>query len=89
MYSFKPMARLLASIKAMEDRGCVDTTLLDEKMLLDTPDERDRMAVRLLHEGLIDGLHFIDGINGQRASVILYFPESYIVFEGMMEELLK
>ena len=41
----------------MEDRGYVGTTLLDVKVLLDTPDERDRMAVELQREGLIDGLH--------------------------------
>lgn len=72
MDEFKLIVRLLAAIKAGEDKPDFNCALVDEKSLKAIPAERDRMAQKLQKAGYIEGLYIIDDVDNQTASVILW-----------------
>ncbi len=84
MDDFKTIARLLAAVKIGQDMPVFNCALVDEKTLRTSAAVRDRLAVTLRDEGLIDGLFVVDDIDNQAFPVILW-PRSHprLTLKGM------
>lgn len=72
MDDFKIIARLLAAIYAIGEKGQMDMALIDPRTLKTTAEKRDHIAIMLEKEGYITGLRKIDGVDGQEKPVILW-----------------
>lgn len=72
MEEFKAMAKVLAAIKAGEDSTEFNLALVSERALGITEKQRDKAALLLYKNGYIEGLHIIDGIDGQRVPLICW-----------------
>ena len=57
MDDFIVLVRIMAAIKAFENSPAFDVSLLDEKIIKAPSADRDRLAVKLQKEGLIEGLY--------------------------------
>lgn len=84
MDDFKAMAKVLAAIKAGEDSEVFNLALISERALGITEKQRDKTALLLHKNGYIEGLHIIDGIDGQRIPVICWNASSpSITLDGL------
>lgn len=79
MEEFKAMAKVLAAIKAGEDSAEFNLALVSERALGITEKQRDKAAMLLYKNGHIEGLHIIDGIDGQRVPVICWEASSPVI----------
>lgn len=71
MDDFKTIARIMTAIKASEGKTVFDTVFVDERIIKAPAADRDRIALKLQKEGLIEGLYVIDGIDNQNVPVVL------------------
>ena len=72
MDDFKIIARLLAAIYAINEKGQMNVALVDPRVLRTTAEKRDNIALMLESEGYIAGLRKIEGIDGQEKTIILW-----------------
>ena len=72
MDDFKTIARIMAAIKASENSSTFNVSLVDPRLIKATAADRDRLALKLQKEALIEGLFVIDGIDNQSVPVVLW-----------------
>ena len=84
MTEMHTIARLLAAIKASENSPVFDVNYIDEKVIKDDAKSRDRIALMLQKEGLIEGLYVIDGIDNMEMPYIKWdASHPHLTLKGM------
>ena len=72
MEEFKLMARLLAAIRASEDKEVFDLNFVSEQVLKTTARRRDKMAMKLKNAGYITGIVKLYGIDNLEEDIIMW-----------------
>ncbi len=84
MNDLKIIVRLLYAIEAGQGKPVFDISLVDERVLKATAEDRDRIALQLRDAGYITGLKTLEGIDNMDRTVILWnksHPE--VTLEGL------
>lgn len=72
MDDFKVIARLLAAIRAGEEKPTFSSALVSEAVLQTTTSYRDALAIKLQKAGLIDGLYVVDDVDTLPKPVVMW-----------------
>ena len=83
MDDFKIIVRLMAAIRASEEKGFFDQSLVDEKVLHTTAAKRDNLAIKLQKEGYVEGLVTTEDIDNAPLAVLWNLSTPSVTLRGL------
>lgn len=84
MKELELLIRLLAAVHAAEEKAVFDPVFVDERILKAPPAARDRAALKAMKAGYLDGLHVINGIDGQEVPYIAWeYSKPFVTMQGL------
>lgn len=83
MDDFKIIVRLLAAIRASEEKAVFDISLIDEKNMRTTAQKRDNLALKLQKAGYVEGLVTSEDIDNAPLAVLWEYSKPSVTLEGL------
>ena len=84
MDDFKAIVKILAAIRATEEKPVFDEGFVAEEVLGITKKKRDILIYKLYKAGYIEGLFVIDEINNQKEPILLWErSKPYVTLAGL------